>query len=62
MPCEVKVIIKDEEKTLKKSFLIYEELTASDTDPIIKRCIDETLLNFNGEPSSVSVKISIEMA
>jgi hypothetical protein len=54
---EITVIIKDEEKTLKKKFLIYDPYQVSQEDPTIKNCIEETLKNFAGEPAKITVKI-----
>jgi hypothetical protein len=60
MVAEIKVIIKDEEKTLTKKFLEYEPFQADDNDPIIVKYIEETLSNFDGEPSNIKVIITIE--
>lgn len=59
MPSEITVSIKDEEKTLKKKFLIYENFVASENDFTIRSCIEETLKNFSTEPSSIKVKINL---
>lgn len=59
MVAELTVSIKDEEKTLKKKFLIYETFQVKDDDPIIKSCIDETLKNFSSQPSKIVVKINL---
>jgi len=57
---EITVTVRDAEKSLKKSFLIYEEFTANITDPIIEKCIKEVLDNFQGEPDKIKVRISLE--
>jgi hypothetical protein len=62
MSCEVTVIIKDEEKTLRKKFLVYEPITVNENDPIIKDCIEETLQNFDGDPDHIEVKINLQIS
>ena len=58
---EITVIIKDDEKTLKKKFGIYDPYTVEENNEIIKNCIDETLKNFDGTPDDIKVKISLEI-
>jgi hypothetical protein len=60
MLSELTVIIKDDEKSLRKKFIIYDEITTSEVDPIIKDCIDQTLANFNGDPDHIEIKISMD--
>lgn len=57
---ELTVTIKDSEKNLKKSFLIYEPYQVDMMDPKIQECIKETLENFQGEPESIKVRIDLE--
>ena len=61
MVSELTVTIKDEEKTLRTKYLLYDDYMVSDTDPIIKDCIDKTLENFDGEPSDIIVSIKMEI-
>lgn len=61
MVSEIKVLIKDDEKRMTKKFLIYEIFQASEDDPTIKKCIDETLENFDGQPEDITVNIKIEI-
>ena len=42
MVSELTVVVKDEEKNLRKKFLIYETYTVDENDPTIKNCIEET--------------------
>ena len=58
---EICVVIKDEEKTLRKKFLIYDIFQVSEDDQTIKDCIKETLENFDGEPSSIKVIITMDL-
>ncbi len=61
--CEITIIIKDNEKSLRKKFLVYESesVLISANDPVIKDCINETLKNFDGEPEDVKVKITLQI-
>ena len=61
MVSEISVTIKDDEKSLTKKFLEYEKYNVDEEDPIIKKAIEETLSNFDGEPSDIVVKIKIEI-
>ena len=59
---ELTVIIKDDEKkVLRKPFLLYETYTIDENDPIIKSCIEETVAEFQGEPSDIKVIIELEI-
>ena len=58
---EICVIVKDEDKTLKKNFLCHEHYVVSQDDPIVKAFIDETLSEFKGTPDSIVVKIILEV-
>lgn len=61
MVSEITVIVKDEERTLRQKYLQYELYAVDQHDPVIKSCIDQTLNEFQGEPDSVQVKISVEI-
>lgn len=58
---EITVILKDEERTYRQKFLIYEALTVSDNDPVILTCISEAKKNFSGDPESIKIKIHLEI-
>ena len=58
---ELTVIIKDEEKTLRTKYALYDEYAVNENDPIIKECIEKTLENFDGEPSNITVNIKLEI-
>lgn len=59
MSIELKVTIKDDERKLTKDFIIYENVTLIESDPIVKKCIDETLMEFKGEPEDIKVKATL---
>ena len=61
MVSELTVAIKDEEKTLRTKYLIYETYTTDENDPVIKDCIEKTLDNFNGEPTDITINIKLEL-
>ena len=56
---EITVVVKDYEKRLRAKFLIYESYTVNSDDPIIGMCVAKTIESFQGEPDSVSIKISM---
>ena len=56
MVVEVKVTVKNPEKTLSKDFLIYEPLVLDENDPMLHGYIEETVKEFNDEPDSVKVR------
>lgn len=58
---EISVTVKDAEKRLTKKFPSYEEFHANENDPVIKRCIEETLQNFAAEPEDITVTIKLEI-
>ena len=61
MVCELSVTLQNEESKITKKFLIYEEITVSEDDPIIEECINMTKESFNEEPDNVSVSIKMEV-
>lgn len=58
---ELTVILKDSERTYRQKFLIYENYSVLFNDPIIQRCINESLKNFVGEPEEITIRISMEI-
>jgi hypothetical protein len=58
---EITVILKDESRTIRQKFPIYDPVICSDSDPTIQTCISETRKNFDGEPSDCTIKISMEI-
>ena len=61
MVSQIKVIIKDEEKSLTKDFLEYETYTVDENDPILKAHIEETLMDFGSDPDDITVKINYKV-
>lgn len=60
IPKEIVICLKDEDKTLREKFLVYDDVLADSEHPIIKNCIQKALENFKGKPDDVSVKISFQ--
>jgi len=58
---EITVTVKDDEKSLKYKYLIYEKYSVDSEDPIIKDCVDKAVKNFDGEPTDVNVRIHLEI-
>lgn len=56
---EVTIVIKDDEKRLSKKYLKYEAFTVDEYDPILAQCIRETEKEFGGEPTDITVKITM---
>lgn len=61
MVSELTVIVKDSERTLRMKHLIYEQYSVSEADPIVMKCVNDTISQFQGEPESVNVKINLEI-
>jgi hypothetical protein len=58
---ELTVILKDDDRTYRQKFLIYETHSTAHDDPVIERCIEEAYKNFEGEPDTIQVKIHLEI-
>ena len=56
---EVTVTVKDEERSLKEKFLVYENYEVNEHHPILRSFIDKVIKEFNGEPTDIKVKISL---
>lgn len=59
MSSELTVIIKDDEKTLRTKYIIYEPYTVDQDDPIINKYVEQCKRNFDGTPTDVIVKINL---
>ena len=56
MPVEIAITLKDEERTLRKDFLIYETITLDPHDPILDKCIHEAIEEFKGAADSIKIR------
>lgn len=61
MPSELTVILKDDHKTLRHKTLIYESYRTETQDFIIQQCVSKAKESFDGEPTDVSIKITMEL-
>lgn len=52
---ELTIVIKDSERRQSQKFLIYEKVTMDQHDPVIDKCLDEAIKNFNGEPEDIKL-------
>ena len=62
---ELTVTIKGETESgepssYKQMFLLYDEFTWSETDPVIKKCVEETLANTKIQPDDIKVRAIIQ--
>ena len=58
---ELTVILKDADRTYRQKFLVYEEYSMNEQDPIIRNCIEEAKKSFEGEPETIQVKVHLEV-
>jgi len=57
---EFTVILKDDRRTYRQKFLVYENIYAMPEDENILECIEEAKKNFVGEPDEITIKINLE--
>lgn len=58
---ELTVILKDADRTYRQKFLVYEDYSTSDNDPVILQCIEQAKENFQGHPEDIQIKITLEI-
>ena len=61
MPSEISVVVKNEEKRQTTNHLIYDDYCVDEDDPVIKKCIEHAIAEFNGEPDKITIKIVMEV-
>lgn len=61
MAIELAIKIKDDERMLKKNFLIYEDIKLSVDDPTIKECLAQVLKEFQGDKQDMDVIVNAKM-
>ncbi len=59
MSSELTVVIKDDEKTLRTKYIVYEPYSVDEQDPVIKKYVEQCIRNFDGTPTDVIVKINL---
>ncbi len=65
-PIELTITIKGEtengdESTHKQKFLLYETVTLTADDPIIKKCLQDTLSTTKIVPDKIKIKIKMDI-
>jgi hypothetical protein len=58
-PKEITVKIKDEERSMKHKFLIYEDFAMNSSDVIIRDCVDQVKKEFQGEAESIKISVTM---
>ncbi len=59
MQSVLKVIVKNDERSMTYKHNLYDDYTVSQDDPLIKRLIDDALKHFGEQPDDVQIKISM---
>lgn len=58
---EIKIRLKDDEKSVTQKFMVYEDVVISQHDPEILKCIVEARKSFDGIPESTRIQIIMEI-
>jgi len=61
MQTEISVRIKSDDKTLKKKFLVYEDYNLDIHDPVIDRCLSETIREFGDTEKEKDISITAKL-
>lgn len=63
--CELTVILKDDSRTYRQKFVVYECFFINSQElavhPELEKCIDEAKKNFEGEPEEIQIKIHLQV-
>lgn len=57
MSKELTVILKDEARSYREKFLVYEDFSMLPDDPLINMCVEKAKKNFDGEPEDIQVRV-----
>lgn len=55
------ITVKDDERTHKTKHLVYDSYMVNPDDPILKEFIGKAVTEFNGDPTDVVVRISLDV-
>lgn len=58
---EITVSIRNSEQTYKEKFLIYDDFTCSEKDPIVKKCVEDAISHVTGEPEKITLRIRLDI-
>lgn len=61
MSLELSITVKDAERNLKKKFLVYDRICLAPDDPVIQKCVKETLDEFKGDPDDIKLRTFMSM-
>ena len=53
---EITVTLKDEERTYKEKFILYDLVMFTTDCPILKACVEKAKEGFKGNPDEILVK------
>lgn len=56
---EVKITVKDDEQSLTKNELVYEDVSLSYSDPVLSGLVSKAEADFKGTPHDIVVKIKM---
>ena len=59
MSIELAIILKDDERTLRRDYLAYEPVTMSLTDAMVSKCLDEVKSEFSGTPTDIRIRATM---
>ena len=65
-PTEMSVTVKGEtengeDATYKQNFILYDPYMLVSSDPVVKDCVSQTLLNSKIKPDSISIRAHLQV-
>jgi hypothetical protein len=57
---EVKVAIIDSDQKLARKFPVYEPITISHDDPVLRKMVDQTIADFKGDQKDCDINVTIK--
>jgi hypothetical protein len=61
MSIELMITVKDDDRTLKKEYLVYEPFLMHENDETLKKYIDDATKEFVGDPQDIKVRALMVM-
>lgn len=56
---EVTIILKNEERSYREKFLVYDDFQMDAEHPVLRECLDKARANFVCEPDDIAIKVSM---
>ena len=53
--------MKDEQRTFRQKYIVYESYQVAEDDPLIAKYIEDAKRNFDGDPEIIQIKIHMEI-